>query len=537
MPIVSASSAQTTAPRPDRRSGWRTARTLRRVLQLSLLALYVFLLFAALQRRAAFPLADVFFRFDPLSALTSMVSRRAWLPHFEPAIVTVAATVVLGRVWCGWVCPLGTVAEYVSFGQARRRAKRLAPRLRLVKYLLLVAIVAMAALGSLTLLVLDPLAMLTRTMTTALIPAFDLAVTKVESGMMHVGWLVGVVSWAETHLRGQVLPIKQPYFGQGLALFALLTGVLALNAFAPRFWCRYLCPLGALLGLIAKVAVLRPFAAAGCGSCERCAAACRLDAIEPMPASPVHVASSECTACLDCQVACGRPDGMRFGLDLAPAWEAYDPNRRQFLAATAAGLGAVVLLQTGVWRQRPSSRLLRPPGVTDESAFLAACLRCSQCMRVCPTFGLQPTLGEAGLEGIWSPILKPRIGYCDYACNACGQTCPSGAIPRLSLSEKRKQVIGVAAIDRDRCLPWSRDIPCVVCQEACPVPEKAILLTHTHAVKTALGGENLVSLPVMKTSLCIGCGICEYQCPLQGTAAIRVERATDLANLSGPASG
>jgi formate hydrogenlyase subunit 6/NADH:ubiquinone oxidoreductase subunit I len=146
-------------------------------------------------------------------------------------------------------------------------------------------------------------------------------------------------------------------------------------------------------------------------------------------------------------------------------------------------------------------------------------------MKVCPTSGLQPALLEGGLQALWTPVLVPRLGYCDYGCNACGQTCPSGAIPELALAEKRVQVIGVAVIDRDRCLPWAQDTPCIVCQEMCPVPDKAIVLDEGRYVPSPSGGEDWVVRPTVVVDRCIGCGICETKCPVAGTSAIVVERA------------
>jgi len=137
-------------------------------------------------------------------------------------------------------------------------------------------------------------------------------------------------------------------------------------------------------------------------------------------------------------------------------------------------------------------------------------------MKVCPTSGLQPALFEAGPEGFWTPRLVPRLGHCDYGCNACGQICPSGAIPPLDLDTKREQVMGVAVIDRNRCWPWADGIPCIVCEEMCPVPDKAIQLQ--------VGEDAEVQRPVVLTDLCIGCGICEYQCPVEGEAAVRMYR-------------
>jgi ferredoxin len=143
---------------------------------------------------------------------------------------------------------------------------------------------------------------------------------------------------------------------------------------------------------------------------------------------------------------------------------------------------------------------------------------------VCPTSGLQPALIEAGLEGLWTPVLASRLGYCDYGCNACGQICPSSAIPPLDLGTKRETVIGTAIIIHDRCLPWTFGIPCIVCEEMCPTPQKAIRLEETTVVNDQ-GDVVTVQQPYVLEELCIGCGICEYQCPIEGEAAIRVFRA------------
>jgi polyferredoxin len=513
-------------------------------------ALFVYLLFAALQRYEPLTYADAFFRFDPLAALATMIAGRQWIQPLALALVTVAASVALGRVWCGWVCPLGTLLEWFSFAGARRRARRLPHGLRKVKYLLLAVILTMAALGSLTLMVLDPLSLLTRTATTVLIPALAHGVTAVESFLLRWPALEPAVSWTDRVLRGTVLPVIEPRFGQMLALTIVFALVLGLGLLAERFWCRYLCPLGALLGLLAKAAVLRPVVGPACDRCGRCATACRLGAIDLPPAGePARgddapstdaarasdvgpgdralVVTSECTMCLDCLVACPKPDALGFGRARgAGPWRAYDPGRRAFVGAAAAGVGATLLLAAGVRPAHPSPSLLRPPGSQDEDRFLSLCLRCTECMKVCPTSGLQPALMEGGLQALWTPILVPRLGACDYGCNACGQTCPSGAIPPLTLDDKRARVLGIAVIDRDRCLPWAQDTPCIVCQEMCPVPDKAIELDEGRYVPSPSGGENWVTRPKVVVERCIGCGICEFKCPVTGTSAIVVERGS-----------
>ena len=333
-----------------------------------------------------------------------------------------------------------------------------------------------------------------------------------------------------------MLPVYQPRYAQGVAIFLVFLAVVLLNVFAERFWCRYLCPLGALLGLLAKVQVLRPLVGDGCNGCNACVRACRVDAIEAAgaraaklreqrrgEAARARVISSECTMCLDCLVACPEREAMSFGPTLRPGpWAAYDPGRRQFLAAAAIGVGTVALLGTSVARAIKAPGLIRPPGAQDEGAFLSRCLRCSECMKVCPTSGLQPSLGQAGLEALWTPVLASRLGYCDYSCTACGHVCPSGAIPKLDLETKQKQVLGVAVIDRNRCLPWASNTPCIVCQEMCPISNKAIVLSDRRLITRPDGTQDYLARPKVVAKRCIGCGICEYKCPLEGASAIVV---------------
>jgi polyferredoxin len=503
---------------------WSHWRRVRQVVQVLALGLYIYLLFAALQRRAAFELADVFFRLDPLAALTAMLADRAWIPRLALALVTLALRLLLGRVWCGWLCPLGTLLDWIHItphvSRLTYHASRFTPNLRAVKYILLLLVFSFAVLGSTSLLIFDPITILTRTSTTVILPALTYAVTSIEKILYPVGFFQPVIDGIEKALRGPVLPVKQPAFGQNWLIALLFAGIVALNFLADRFWCRYLCPLGALLGLLAKVSFLRPVIGSACKSCGQCTRVCRVNAIE---AEPYTIIPSECVMCLECLAVCAQDS-----IGLRAQWQPdtqrdFDPTRRQVLAALATGAASVVVLRTDAQAQQPHPHLIRPPGAQDEGKFLSRCLRCSQCMKVCPTAGLQPSLVEGGLEGLWAPRLVPRLGYCDYGCNACGQICPSSAIPRLDLPSKRETIVGVAAIDRNRCLPWARGIPCIVCEEMCPTPQKSIRLEKVQAINDQ-GDAVVVQRPSVWPDSCIGCGICEYRCPLQGDAAIQVYR-------------
>jgi MauM/NapG family ferredoxin protein len=472
-----------------------------------------------------------------------LLAGRAWQPAMTWALVTLAATLLVGRVWCGWICPLGALLEWVSFRAGRSNGRRISPRLRLVKYALLAILLVMAFFGSLTLLVFDPLTLLSRAAISAVLPALNFALTGAERSAYAYEILRPLVDGLEAGLRGGILPVEQQSFRGGLAILALLLGLLALNLLAERFWCRYLCPLGALLGWLAKFSLFRPAPGAACSGCSACALACKPGAIRTVEkgaaehsAVDIEVLPSECTVCLDCLAVCARQgmgfeaapvDKLRIAMidkkiqSLLPGKEPFDLSRRQFLQTALVGAAGAALLPLERGLRAHDARLLRPPGAGDEAAFLAACLRCGLCLNVCPTNALQPSLGEAGLEGLWTPLFTPRQGGCDYGCNACGQICPSAAIPALALEAKRLQVLGKASLDRNRCLPWASNIPCIVCEEMCPLPEKAIRLEVVQAANAA--GEPMeLQRPLVLRELCIGCGLCENHCPLEGPAAVRV---------------
>jgi ferredoxin len=294
--------------------------------------------------------------------------------------------------------------------------------------------------------------------------------------------------------------------------------LVALNWLDRRFWCRYLCPLGGLLGLFSKLAIFRREVNEACKGCALCAPVCPTGTIDP--ARNFASDPSECTLCMDCLEVCPR-SRISFIPGLQPAeWREYDPGRRQALVAIGASIAAVALFRSDMLARRDHPYRIQPPG-GRENDLLGKCIRCGECLRACPTGGLQPSITELGLEGLWTPILVPRLGYCDYSCNACGQVCPVQAIPGLDLDDKRQQVVGSAYIDENRCIAWSDRIECIVCEEMCPLPEKAITLEDVE-VKTPNGESSVIQLPRVNRDLCIGCGICEYKCPVSGEAAIRV---------------
>jgi MauM/NapG family ferredoxin protein len=494
---------------------WQRAR---RVVQVLSLLLFLYLVLATARRGTAILPGDLFLRFDPLAALGAQLAGRQLLARLAPAVVTFALAFVAARAWCGWICPLGTTIDYVQPKRARRQADEPPQWLRSIKYFLLFVIIVGALFGNLTLMILDPITIIGRSLITAILPALNLAVTRAETALYPVEPLQGPLELFERTFRGNLLAANQPFFQLNVLLALLFIGILALNWIAPRFWCRYLCPLGALLALPARLAILRPRSAGNCTRCGACARECPTGAI--MSKRGFEVDARECVMCMDCQVECPEQSILFGGATLTDPPRSYDPTRRQALAALGASVAGIALLRSEPSGRRESPWLLRPPGAR-ETAFLSTCIRCGACVKVCPTNVLQPSTTELGLEGMWSPALVPRLGFCDYSCNACGQVCPTGAIPALSLEEKRTKVLGVAYFDKNRCLPWADNRNCIVCEEMCPVSPKAIEFDEEPAV--SVQGEKITVLrPRVIRERCIGCGICEYQCPLNGPAAIRV---------------
>jgi ferredoxin len=273
---------------------------------------------------------------------------------------------------------------------------------------------------------------------------------------------------------------------------------------------------------LSKLALFKRQVDEECKGCTLCTDVCPTGTIDP--ANGYRSDPGECNLCMDCVETCPRgADSFKPAVSLAK-WNGYDPGRREAMFSIGAAVTAVALFRSDLFARRESPYLLRPPGARENNADVAAfskCIRCSECMRACPTHAIQPAVVEAGAEGVGSPVLIMRLGFCDYSCNACSQICPVQAILPVGLDEKRLQVIGHAYIDQNRCIPWSDHRPCVVCLEMCPLPKKAVRVEEIQ-VWSPDGGSVTLQMPHVIRELCTGCGICEYQCPVSGEAAIRV---------------
>ena len=486
---------------------------------------FFFSLFFCLLLGTRFPESDyigrveIFFHFNPLLALATFIASRTIFISFVLAALTIVLTFFLGRVACGWVCPLGSVHQFFSF--LFKKSKLLRPK-KVVdkpstawKYYLLIFILV-STLFTLDLVgILDPLSLLYRSFVVGFLPAASI----VTSSFLEILYQLNLTSLGDSLFQlFENLDINITFL-QGFFISVLFIGLVLLNLSRERFWCRYLCPLGAFLGLVSRWNLLKlKVYPKKCIECNLCTIHCQTQA-NPFPNEKWK--SSECVYCFTCGAICPT-SAIGFPLKASPEKiESVDLSRRKLILTFILGVFAVPFFRISPATKRASEKLIRPPGAFPEEKFLQKCVKCGECMKVCPTNALQPALAEAGPEGIWTPMLVPRIGYCEYYCSLCTQVCPTGAIRELSIEEKLTVTIGTAFINKNTCIPYNLGTPCIVCEEHCPTSPKAIKFITTD-VNLPDGSIKTPLAPVIELDLCIGCGICENKCPIVDEPAIYV---------------
>jgi len=528
---------------------------------------------------------DLFLWLDPLAAIGTALTTHTLYRPLLWALATIVLTIIFGRFFCGWLCPFGAIHQFV--GYLANRKKTTAQKISLnkyrkaqaIKYFILIVLLFMAAFPSIAATLqtglLDPIPLVSRSFNLLLLPIFDRPVNFVSVSARF-------------------------YEGAWLIMALCLTAVL-LNLVIPRFYCRFVCPLGALFGVISRFAVWRIGRKKGdCTDCKLCEKSCE-GGCEPRG----NIRISECVLCFNCLDDC-RGELISYQATPSYAGEITNPNvsRRGFVISLASGVLAVPAIRlSNKMGANWDHQVIRPPGSLAEPEFLKRCIKCCQCMRVCPTNVIQPGGLDGGLENLWTPILNNRIGSsgCQLNCTACGQVCPTAAIRPITLDEKLGRgdfadagpiKIGAAFFDRNRCLPWAMDKPCIVCEENCPVSPKAIytqesfttvrdgvltvrkaadnfieveveqtlipgkfatgdyycalapdnrvrIIANTESSIELSAGRNIfeedipapgarieiqvrLQKPYVDIEKCIGCGVCEHECPVSGKKAIRI---------------
>jgi polyferredoxin/Pyruvate/2-oxoacid:ferredoxin oxidoreductase delta subunit len=529
---------------------------IRRAYEVLFLGLFLFFLFITdLRYLKGWPVS-LFLEATPLVAVATALTTHTIYRNLVWGLAIIAITMMVGRVWCNWMCPFGILHHFFGWIGNRRNTKQMIEvnryrKIYAIKYYILAVMIAMAGLwviptaidapgqiwgayqgaelrqtgisrvfaavetgiarsaeehkrnnSTLQIGLLDPIALTVRSMTTSVLPSVHKATESVytEPREYWQAWIVGLV----------------------------FIGFLVANWWIPRFFCRVVCPLGALLGIFSRFALWRiDRDPVRCTDCDLCLKSCE-GASDPQG----DLRKSECFVCLNCIDDCPH-DALSFRFLPRKASEVAYPavGRREMLLSGLFGLlfFPMTRLSGGV-RKNWQRGVIRPPGSVAEDEFLRRCIKCDQCIRVCPTNVLQPALFEAGLEGLWTPIMISKMGWCELNCTLCSQVCPTGAIREISIAEKlgtgpfegRGPVkTGTAFYNQGRCLPWAMDTSCVVCEEVCPVSPKAIF-TRNVEVTDRWGATLELKRPYIDPVKCIGCGICEHECPVKDDPAVYV---------------
>ena len=482
----------------------RLVKVSRKLVQIGFAFLFLYPLLPVIYRRATYSTAPTFsswlMPWDPL-LLIGQVAHQEWLWIVIGApLFLLSLSVIVGRSFCGWVCPMGTVLDVVHSFTGWRRFKRRkllttsggVHRNDWLRYYLLIAIVAGGLVSSQLLGVFDPLVIFQRTATTLMNDIF---------ATQAVGLRV--------------------YFS---VISIVFIGMAALEFWQPRFWCRNLCPMGGLIGLASRWSLLNRRVTSDCTNCGECLRMCPMRAI---PREVHNTDYSDCTFCLECEGACPK-EGISFGFGTLAlkTWQKNDAGleadvvqrrqgryvpagrknvspkltRRRLLDGTAAGVaGLVIVPLVGLSAHRG---VIRPPGALPEAEFVRTCILCQECVRVCPTGGLRPVFLESGLAGIGTPQLVSRQGACSIkpSCpDLCAKVCPTGALRPIRPEQLK---IGLAHVDHSLCLAWDQGTRCLVCVEAC-------------LNNAAQAYQGRVTVDPQK---CTGCGRCESGCPVAGSA-------------------
>ena len=465
---------------------------------------FVFLLYLIL--KTAFPLesripVDLYLRLDPFIGVITIFTKKDVILRMLPAFGVLLLVMIFGNFFCGWFCPMGSTIDFFDriLFREKKRAKGFDDQpLRRLRYGVFFFSIVTGLMAFQVMYLLDPISLITRTLVITIYPPaifiFNELLPKIQNIFPRNPFIVS--------------SIPLPVFKVNLFIFVIFVIILALGVVRKRFWCRYLCPLGTLFSIFSRLRIFKRSVTDGCTQCQQCVRDCPVGAIPA--ATPLHYRQQDCISCFKC-LECP-PEAVSFKF-VSPAWRSADEvnlSRRYVLGSLVFGFFSALMIKTNPLQTESgwmNNRLIRPPGALPEEKFVSLCTGCGECLKVCPNNALQSTLLEAGLAGLYTPRLVPRIGYCEEFCNFCGRVCPTEAILPLPVEEKRLIQMGVAHINKTRCIAWDTDKICLVCNEQCSY--------------LAIVGDDK-KRPIVKEEKCTGCGICENKCPVDGESAIIV---------------
>jgi len=450
--------------------------------------------------------AETFLIIDPLVSLSTAVAARSWVWSLTAAGIILIVCVLIPRGFCGYLCPLGTTIDLFDWviGKRIKRFNVAGDGWWVhIKYYLLAGTMICAVCG-------------------VLVSGFFSAIPVMTRGLLFVAEpLIGGT------MRGwHLVPSMNAGHIVSLIMFA---AVLCLGFLRPRFWCKYVCPSGAVFSLGNLFRATERKVEASCINCNKCVEICPFDAIKP----DFTTRTTDCTMCQSCAGVCPtesikfveRWNFVELKIPDNPPTNETAIGRRGFMslvtgsaAAVAGGLGLTGITKSfGANLDDPNVfRPVRPPGSVPEQQFLEMCIRCGECFKACPNNVLQPEGFQQGLEGLWTPMVVADWAGCESSCNACGQVCPTGAIRALPLEEKKVARMGLAIVNEITCLPFAGREACDLCVQECNAAGyNAIEFTQVGAEVDDNGAPIPGSghlAPVVLKDQCVGCGLCQTRC-------------------------
>ena len=440
-----------------------------------------------------------YMRLDPFITVITSIAARSIIPGAAiAAIIMIALTTLFGRFFCGWICPLGTCIDVVDNtirGGKKKKPKHRPPLvLQRLKYGILAGMFLLAAAGVLFPLFMDPMLIMVRFAALIGRPELLSLVARIPGA---TGEIYARHPWV---INGAM----------GGALTAALLGAFIFGAsyYDRRFWCQYVCPTGAFLGLLSHFSIVKRVTSCGrdgggCGMCT--GVSCPTRALPS--ADYTAIVKTECIVCGVCTGDKRKCNRFTLAAPAPGAVKLPDVALRHIFGGLLGGLFLLPVLLPFTFGKIPVSLLpMRPPGAVAESQFLAKCLTCQACTNACPNNFISPAPLSKGV-GAWNtPVIDPQRGYCPPGCTRCSAACPTGALVPITDSVKASTRIAVAEVDHGHCRSWTGESNCSVCARKCPYG--AIEMEeHTNSDGT------IGAVPVVDRSKCVGCGACEYYCP------------------------
>ena len=444
--------------------------------------------------------AESFLAIDPLLSISTAIASKTWIWSLAWAGVMIAVCVVFPRGFCGYICPLGTLIDLFDWAIGKRvtrfNVKHDGWWVHLKYYILLGTLVA-AMFG-------------------VLLSGFVAAIPVITRGMLFV---FGPLQMGFMRGWHQVPPLNAGHF----VSLVLFFGVLVMGFWRPRFWCRYVCPSGAVFSIFNFGRVSERKVEASCINCNKCVEICPFDAIK----ADFTTRTPDCTLCQTCGGVCPT-HAIKFveRWNLTDLKQENDPPthevplaRRGFVAGVISSLLIVFGMRKvfGAGLDDSKRKLpVRPPGSVPENHFLEMCIRCGECFKACPNNVLQPMGFSHGLESLWTPEVVANWSGCESSCNACGQVCPTGAIRALPLAEKKVARMGLAILNEKTCLPHAGKEACQMCVDECTAAgynaiEFIRVGVQTDSDGTPIEGSGFAA-PVVVADKCVGCGLCQTRC-------------------------